>query len=219
MENIKAIIFDFDNTLADRTKASYQTYCYFMDQYMPEYEKGSVEREAVLQDFMIWDMFGNYKKTFINEALENKYGVKLDFDFGKWWRENQYHFEDLYPDTVETIEYLKSKGYKLGVLTNGDGASQRAKVTKTHLDDYMDEMVVCGEHDFSKPQKAAFDCICQKLGVKNEEAVFVGDIYSNDVLGAYRAGLIPIWIWPDGVRWHSDSVKRIDKISELKEIF
>lgn len=218
-DNIKAIIFDFDNTLADRTHASYLTYCYMLDSFFPQVEKGSVYREAILQDLMNWDMYGNYRKDFISDNLYAKYGLKLEVEISKWWRENQPTFEDLFPDTIETLLYLKNKGYKLGVLTNGEAKSQRAKVTKTNLDLYMDYMVICGEHQFQKPAKEAFDYICEKLQVKNEEAVYVGDIYSNDVIGSYNAGLTPIWMWPEDRRINEDGVTRIYKISDLKEIF
>lgn len=219
MENIKAIIFDFDNTLADRTKATYLAFCFMLDEFAPELEKGSIYREAVLQDMMAWDMFGNYRKSFIAENLEEKYGIKLPIALGEWWSVNQYKFEDLFPDTIETLLYLKQKGYKLGVLTNGSSISQKAKLDKNHVSDYVDEVVICGDYDFQKPDQKAFDYICHALDVKNEEAIYVGDIYSNDMLGATNARMECIWMWPDGRRFHSSNVVQISKISDLKRIF
>lgn len=219
MNNIKAIIFDFDNTLADRTKATYDAFYYLLSLYAPELKDGSIEKETVVQDLMIWDQFGNYPKKFVAENLEAKYGIKLPFVFVDWWSENQHKFENLFPDTIETLTYLRNKGYKLGVITNGNSKSQNAKLNRVHISDYVDSTIVCGDYDFQKPEKVAFDFACKQLGVKNEEAVYVGDIYSNDVTGAARAGLTPIWIWPDGRRLHNDGVKQIAKISELIDLF
>lgn len=215
----KAIIFDYDNTLADRTLATFLTYSALLEEFAPQLVKGSIEREAMLQDLMIWDMFGNYSKQFCADNLEKRYGIKLPIPITDWWVNNQHNYEDLFPEAIDTLVYLRSKGYKLGVLTNGISKSQRAKVERVGLEKYVDCIVICGDHDFQKPAKAAFDYVCNEMGVDASESVYIGDIYSNDVYGSFRAGLTPIWIWPDGKRLSNNTVTRISNLEELKDIF
>lgn len=219
MKTIKAIIFDFDNTLANRTLGAYLAYGAMLDCFFPELQNDLVYREAVLQDVMHWDLYGNYSKKFVVENLQKKYALHLPVDIEQWWIENLYRYEALFDDTIETLQYLKQKGYLLGILTNGSASSQRSKLEKTQVISYVDKTVVCGEHSFKKPERQAFDCICQQLQVEPYEAVYVGDIYSNDVIGAKKAGLMPIWICSDPYLINSDQVTRIYQISDLKKLF
>ena len=42
MDNIKAVIFDFDNTLGDRFEYCYQTYRCFVKTFLPEIDENSI---------------------------------------------------------------------------------------------------------------------------------------------------------------------------------
>ncbi len=80
--------------------------------------------------------------------------------------------------------------------------------------------MICEECGVSKPDKGIFEIACQKMGVKAEECIYVGDTFGNDILGAYNAGMIPIWLWPLGKErpMRCEEITRIDKLSDLIEI-
>lgn len=65
-----------------------------------------------------------------------------------------------------------------------------------------------------KPEKAIFDLALQRLGVRADQAVYVGDTYTSDFLGAQRAGLRAVLIDPFDLHADLDGV-RIGSLGEL----
>ncbi len=64
MDNIKAIFFDYDNTLGSRYDYAYDTYCDLLDKFYPEMIKGSVYYEAIIQDLLTFDQLGNVSANY-----------------------------------------------------------------------------------------------------------------------------------------------------------
>lgn len=218
LEQIKAVFFDFDDTLGDREKYAYDCARKILKENTDISD--SILFEAILQDWMLWDEKGNVKKTYVQSMLKKKYGIKLPYDdFDAYWDENLWKYCVPFEDAKDTLEYLQMK-YVLGIITNGPSKGQRNKLVKAGLDGFFDMkyVVVSGDYDYQKPDKRLFLQACSNLGVKPEESVYVGDIYANDILGSYNAGMTPIWIWTAGDRKQSTSVLTIHRISDLKKI-
>jgi putative hydrolase of the HAD superfamily len=66
----------------------------------------------------------------------------------------------------------------------------------------------------SKPDKAIFQLAVDQLGLAPADAAYVGDSYGYDVIGAQRAGLIPILLDRLGAYKEVD-VTRIRSLAEL----
>ena len=62
-KNIKAVLFDFDDTLGHRESYAYDTF-YRLLKSCTDFED-EMELEAILQDVMIWDEQGNIHKQHI----------------------------------------------------------------------------------------------------------------------------------------------------------
>lgn len=214
MKKIKAVIFDVDETLVDRKEAFIRLCEYLIDKYSPKYP------------------FQCSKEELISHMIKidaNGYGVLEDFipKLDKWWKlplssqdfinERNQIFGSLtipYPEIYEVLDILKEK-YKLGIITNGFSTVQREKIKTVKITDYFDDIVVSGETEFAKPDPQIFFMSCKNLGVKPEEAVYVGDYYPNDIIGAIRSGITPIWI-TDSLKEHEE-YKGI-RVSRLKDI-
>jgi len=86
------------------------------------------------------------------------------------------------------------------------------------IEAYFDDIIVSEESKIAKPDPKIFHMACANLGIKPEEAVYVGDYYPNDIAGAIGAGITPIWICnsPDAYREYSGI--RISTLKELKRI-
>ena len=215
---IKAVIFDFDGTLANRQDYATQELRKFAHICFPDLEEDSIEMECIVQDLINWDAFGNMNKTIIAKNLKKKYKSTFDENlFREWWLEHMVEYVSLFDDTIDVLEYLKPK-YKLAILTNGDSKAQWGKVNLSGVDSYMDYIIASGDIGIHKPDIRIFQHVCQRLDVKPEECIFVGDTFSTDILGAYNAGMTPIWIWNDPNRISKFPVKRIYSLIELKEI-
>lgn len=217
-KNIKAVLFDFDDTLGHRESYAYDTF-YRLLKSCTDFED-EMELETILQDVMIWDEQGNIQKQHIVDMLKKKYDITLPCaDFKKWWNEEQWKASVPFPDTISTLEQLQKK-YKLGIITNGDSTCQRNKIQQAGLSQFFDEsnVVVSGDYGYHKPDTRLFTAALEKLNVRAEESVFVGDIFANDIIGAYRAYMKPIWIWTHGERKCTADVTMIHKISDLLKI-
>ena len=214
---IKAVFFDFDDTLGNREIYAYQCYRDILRQHCSITDP--IEFEAVLQHVLIWDQHGDVNKAYVAEMLEKTYDISIGTDdFNTYWDSVLYNYAVPFDGAEKTLAYLKEK-YILGVITNGPSHGQRGKLEKSGLSGYFDEdlVIVSGDYDFKKPDPRLFQIACDKAGVKPEEAVFVGDIFARDILGAYRAGMKPIWIWKEGRCCDAD-VTIIHKIEELEEL-
>jgi putative hydrolase of the HAD superfamily len=68
-----------------------------------------------------------------------------------------------------------------------------ALLQRERLVSYFDAVVVSGELGWRKPHRLIFDTALQGLGVSAEQALFVGDNFELDVVGAARAGIAAVW--------------------------
>ena len=100
-------------------------------------------------------------------------------------------------DALPTLVALRPR-YKLGLITNGPSAIQRAKIERFGLVEYFDELIVSGEVGVAKPDPAIFNLALERLGVGPAEALFVGDSPEYDLRGAAAAGVPFVWMNPGG---------------------
>ena len=100
----------------------------------------------------------------------------------------------LFPDAVDTLEYLRSCGVRLALVTNGASDLQRGKIERFDLEAYFDHIQVEGEFGLGKPDERVFRHVLAQLGARAAEAWMVGDDLERDVAGAQRAGLFAVWV-------------------------
>ena len=218
LKDIKAVFFDFDDTLADREYYAYQCFKELLSSKVDIQDP--IEFEAILQDCMLWDEQGNVNKQHILNGLAEKYDIRIGIDeFNEYWAGNLWKYCVPFEDAGKTLAYL-SKHYHIGIITNGPSEGQRKKIMRSGLGKYFkpEDITVSGDYSFRKPDVRIFRIACDKAGVLPEEAVFVGDIFTNDVIGSYRAGMHPVWIWTHGRRCMDSNVTCIQKISDLMKI-
>lgn len=102
------------------------------------------------------------------------------------------------PDVPETLGLLKAAGYRLGLVTNRSQPCHE-ELAQLGLLEFFDLALTAGEADAWKPNPAIFIQALQRLGASAETALYVGDNYYADVIGARHAGLQPILLDPEGL--------------------
>ncbi len=95
----------------------------------------------------------------------------------------------LYDDVLPTLKELKEKGYKLAILSNIPPNAKRLYKNKKDLNVLIDDTFWSCDFGCGKPEKQIFDLVIDALKCKVEEALYIGDSYENDYLGAKNAGI------------------------------
>ena len=99
----------------------------------------------------------------------------------------------LFPDAPACLKGLKRRGFKLGVISNWDATLENLLREMGYLP-YFDEVVASAAVGCRKPSKAIFEIALERMGVKPEDAVHVGDLPEADGDGATGSGIRPIII-------------------------
>jgi putative hydrolase of the HAD superfamily len=98
------------------------------------------------------------------------------------------------PEATRTaLARLKASGLLLGVVSNSEGRAEQA-LEAAGIRDYFDVVVDSGVLGIEKPDPRIFQAALQALLVAPEEALYVGDLYEVDVLGAQSAGIEAVLI-------------------------
>jgi len=125
------------------------------------------------------------------------------------------------PGALEVLDALRTRGFKLGMVTNGPEDMQKATILHLNLKEKFDRIVISGMPDIGirKPDPRIYEVALERIGAVAADSFFVGDRLDTDILGALRANLYAIWFNPTGrgllpTDPHPDAV-----ISDLKQLF
>lgn len=120
----------------------------------------------------------------------------------------------LFPETVPVLETLKSKGYRLGIISNFDSRVYDV-MERLGIYGYFDTFVISSEAGYAKPSHGIFLTALEKAGVDSGESIHVGDDLKNDFHGPRALGIRAILLDREG---EYTSLDRIDRINNLTEI-
>jgi putative hydrolase of the HAD superfamily len=151
-----------------------------------------------------------------NLAIVKSLGVEKDADFlaqkisESWW---DYADLQFHPDVVDTLAQLKTKQVKTGIVTNGLKEDYEQVLQKLGAASHFDVTVGADSCSRAKPDSRIFLHAVQKLRLKPDEVLFVGDSLEKDYEGARKAGLKPLLIDREG-----KTPKNVDSIRSLTEV-
>ena len=102
----------------------------------------------------------------------------------------------LHPDIGATLEALRRRGYRIGLVSNTGrtwGRFLRPIQDDMGIGRYFDVRVFSDEVGVRKPNPRIFQVALDALGVRPEETVHIGDDVVADVDGAKRLGMRAVW--------------------------
>ncbi len=225
---IKAIVFDFVQTLGsaadgykDAEKKSQKKLYEKLgindwDKYMDLYREER-KQHFLRSDFSrknVWIKLCDY----FNVPVDNKFLDQLEDQYWEIVKNSM----KLFPEALDVIKKLKPR-YKLGMVSNSqkDGSTKALENDEyKKLEKLFDAIVISGEGNIpAKPDPAPFKIVLEKLGVKSEEAIFVGDDFRVDIEGSKNAGMTPVWLKHYSVErnWPEASFKVIE-ITNLEDV-
>jgi putative hydrolase of the HAD superfamily len=193
LKNINAIIFDLDDTLLNRSK-TFSLYCEYLIDDIFKNKISHNEKENALLMLRDMDRNGYENRTVFYNKVINTWNLEYTAEeLENDWIEQFDKYSVPEDKLIETLEYLYGK-YKLGIITNGSSYIQNKKINKPGIRKYFKEIIISNEAGIRKPEKAIFILCCNRLNVKPSEALYIGDNYEIDIIGATEAGLNAIWI-------------------------
>lgn len=120
----------------------------------------------------------------------------------------------------ELIEYLKQKGYRLHICSNGFHEVQFKKLRACGLIDFFDNIILSEDAGANKPSSQFFDYAINKTGAKRETTLMIGDNYNTDIIGAKTAEIDTMlfnrwdasFVPPEPVNYIVNTLKQIKEV-------
>ncbi len=113
-------------------------------------------------------------------------------------RENHKPIAVLAQEAHGMLSQLKEAGFKLGVVSNRENPYLQ-ELDQLGIASFFDLSLAAGEVQSYKPQPGIFEAALQRIETPAGAAMYVGDNYFADVVGAQRAGLRPVLYDPRGI--------------------
>ena len=193
---IKAVFFDIDDTLYDTSgfarlarKAAINV---MIDAGLP---LSSDEAYKLLKE-IIKEKGSNYDKHF-NILTKRVFGEEkpLLIALGMITYHNvKFALLRLFPKTPSTLIYLKSKGYHLGVISDGITIKQWEKLIRLGLHHFFDEVVTSEEAGVEKPDEKIFRLALDRMGCQPTKSIMIGNKFNKDIIGAINIGMSAILV-------------------------
>ena len=189
----QAVLFDLDDTLISRRKMFLGFSECFVDRFFPDADAALRARAlAALREF---DQNGDATRPALFYRLFGCFGRKVPSvaEMLAFWNTVFPRFLTPIDGMFELLGRLREDGRKLALVTNGSPALQNGKIRRAGIRPCFDVVLVSGELGIHKPDPRIFRMALQKLGVRAENAVFVGDNLVKDIGGAQGAGIPGVW--------------------------
>ncbi len=120
---------------------------------------------------------------------------------------------------LETLDFIRDRGIKTGVITNGFTQLQFAKLKTHKLMEHLDFPVASQQAGAHKPDPRVFNYALDLAKLPADCAWHVGDHLKNDVSGAKSVGMTAVHFDPDlQEAVASEADYRISQLSELQSL-
>ena len=205
----KAIIFDMDDTILSDDEAAEKCWRQVCNEMVHRIQVGTPdELTDTIQELRRWywadperirrgSLDLNRARWELLSLAFDRYGIDDDVlkeEMSVAYQKLKSAAVQLIPGALDTLQSLRDRGARLGLITNGDASGQRAKVEKAGLEPYFQSVLIAGEFGVAKPDPRVFRHTLDCLGVSPGESWMVGDNLYADVGGAQAVGIYGIWI-------------------------
>jgi putative hydrolase of the HAD superfamily len=196
---IKAVIFDLDDTLYDYSKCNSIAENRLFETIELDFGISQNQASALLMQAKenVKAKLGDKSASSHNRLLymQNiceqigrnplKYAMRF---YNAYW-DSMLEQMQLYDYVLPLLEELHRKNIKVGILTDLTAHIQYRKIERLGLTDRIDYLVTSEEAGDEKPSEKMFLLMLEKMKIKPEEALMIGDSRKKDIDGAFTAGI------------------------------
>jgi putative hydrolase of the HAD superfamily len=228
---VKAVFFDFYNTLVNYDPPREELEARALKDLGIDVSPEAFRRPLVIADEFIYReharsplskrskeetkaVYAQYQGIILNEAGIDASPKLIAAILGKW---QQLKFKlVLFDDVIPALTHLKGLGLILGLISNVD-RDITPLCQELGLSAMLQVVVTSQGVGFNKPQPGIFLVALEQAGVKSSEAIYVGDQYQIDVVGANEAGMLGILLDRGGYFEEITDCPRIRSLTEVAE--
>ena len=219
------IFLDLDNTILDFNKAEAHAIKAVLKKHGLPCNEEIVKKYSEI-NLSFWKRFekGEIKRE---DIFENRFAVLLQYlekDGDVSLIAKDYFIalsEGAYTvcGAEDFLCYLKSKGYKLYITTNGVSITQYKRIKNSGIEQYIDGVFISEDTGHQKPEKEYFDYILENIPEKDKSKILIiGDSQSSDILGGINSSIDTCWYNPLKETGKYSSQYEIADLSEIKNI-
>ncbi len=219
MRRIKAILFDLDNTLIDFMKMKREAVKSAMkamikaglkidetegyNKLMITYMRLGIESQNAFQEFLKSEV-GRIDEKMLAGAI-NAYLKTKD------------SFLKPYPNVKPMLRELKKMGIKLAIVTDAPKVKAYQRLLAMNIEKYFDFVIGFEDTEKKKKTEIPLKVAIEKLKLKPEEIMVVGDSIKRDVIPARKLDMISVFA-KYGSSEKVDKIKPDFEINDFSEI-
>lgn len=100
----------------------------------------------------------------------------------------------LYPGVLEALDYLRSKGHRLWLLSNAQRVFTAYELRHLELGEQFDGIYISSDFGCRKPDRRFFRALLDEQNLQPENCLMIGNDRDTDIAGAKAAGLATLYM-------------------------
>jgi putative hydrolase of the HAD superfamily len=194
MPNLRAVLFDLDDTLTDRARSIERLAPLFTDHFSGQLE--DVQSDQIIRCIKTADGGGYASREALCAHLQSSLPWRKPpgaEELVAFWRTTFPRCNVERAGVTPLLQALYRRGLKLGVISNG-AMTQYVKLDVMGVRPFLSVTLISDEVGIKKPDPRIFQMALDRLGMAASEMIFVGDNLQLDVAGARGVGIRAIWL-------------------------
>lgn len=197
-----AVLFDLYGTLIDIKTDEYDPWVYSMLTRYLSYHSvniGTEELKGVYFELIrqqLEQSSETYPEVDVYRVFHNimhkygdkKYSSNTVLDTVLLFRSLTIRQFGIFPGLYEVLVSVCKK-YKTAIISDAQWSFSEREIVKLGLERFFKLRILSSRSGFKKPDTRLFNMAMEKLGVKPEKCVYIGDNPSKDLVGARNAGV------------------------------